>query len=446
MADNAIKMENNADKQRKKFSERDEEDVYTPISANEQLPWPSMLMSFVGTWVSLYSVAIGYSVGMQIDVGLGVLSCIVGYGIAGIIGAFVGEIGRRTRLASYVLATGPLGPYGMMLLALMMFTVIGFGSLGVQADAVGRSLVELVPSLTPARILVSGLICAFMMITSVYGIKLMTKFAWVSMPFFFVVTIVATIIAVDRAGGLSAALAIEHNQITFSKAVFLNAGAWGGFVMLMSDISRFLKKRSHVFTVIPIAFLIGSIPPICGVFLGGIVGTPLEKLFPALGIGVLGFFAIFGAGWATNDNNAYTAGLALSTAIYQIKKVRRSRVTFCVGVLGVLGAMTGIGQLGAFQWLANFHGSFNMGFIGVMIAHYYIVSKGKMVQTTGLAGLIAWLSIGLLCFFGFLPMPYVSATVLSFCLYLLLYYFMEKPLLGEHEVERFVPLRLSRTK
>jgi purine-cytosine permease-like protein len=423
---------------------RNEEDVYAPISDKERIPWPSMLMSFIGTWVSLYSVAIGYSIGMQLDVKLAILSCVVGYAIAGVIGALVGEIGRKTGLASYVLAQGPLSWFGMMLLTLMMFTVISFGSLGVQADTVGRSLGELVPSLTPYRVVISGLTCALMMVTSIVGMKLMTKFAWVSMPLFFIVTVIATIIAVNQCGGLGAALAIKHNEMTFSRAVFLNAGAWGGFIMLMSDISRFLRKRSEVFTVIPLAFIIGSIPPICGVLLGGIVGKPLEALFPALGIGVLGFIAIFGAGWATNDNNAYTAGLALSTALYQIKRVRRSRVTMVVGALGVIGAMTGIGQLRIFEWLANFHGSFNMAFVGVLLAHYYVVSKDRFVQTNGLAGLLSWLLIGILCYVGILPVPYITATVLTFILYLALYYGVEKPMFGEREVKRFVPYRLVR--
>lgn len=423
---------------------RDEEDVYTPISEKEKIPWPSMMMTFIGMWVSLYSVAIGYSIGMQLSVKLAILSCIVGYGIAGIIAGFVGEIGRRTGLASYVLAQGPLGWIGMMLLTLMMFTVLSFGSIGLQADAIGRAACELFANLTPYRLVVSGLICAVMMTSGIIGIKLMTKVSWVTMPFFFVVTVIATIIAVNQFGGFGAALAIENHQMTFSRAVFLNAGAWGGFVMLMADVSRFLKTKKETFTVIPIAFVVGSIPPICGVLLGATVQQPLEALFPALGIGALGFLAIFGAGWTTNDNNAYSAGLALSTALYQIKKVRRSRVTLLVGALGIMGAMTGIGQLGFFEWIAGFHGSFNMSFVGVLIAHYYVISKDRYVQANGLAGVVSWLLVGVLCFFEILPVPFISATIVSFILYLILFNYVEKPLFGQKEVERYVPYRLAR--
>ncbi|MGI9953076.1 hypothetical protein V3F56_11995 [Moorellaceae bacterium AZ2] len=422
----------------------EEEDVYTPIPENKRVHWASMLMVFVGMWVSLYSVGIGYSIGMQLSTAKAIWACILGYGLAGVVAAVVGEVGRRTGLPSYVLAKGPLNWYGQTLLALIMFTVIGFGSIGLQADAIGRSACELWPSLGSYRALVSGLICAVMMISAIRGIKSIAVVSWVTMPFFFIVTVIATIIAVKSYGGLSAALAIENNKMSFSHAVFLNAGAWGGFVMLMADVSRFLRSRKEALIVIPIAFLIGAVPPICGVLLGATVQRPLEALFPALGIGLLGFIAIFGAGWTTNDNNAYTAGLALATAIYPFKKVGRSKVTTVVAVLGVIGAITGLGNLGFFEWIAAFHGSYNMSFVGVLVAHFYIVSKDRVIQANGLSGVVAWLLVGTLCHMGLLPVPFITAIVLSFVLYLALYYLVEKPLFGERVVERFVPQTFSR--
>jgi purine-cytosine permease-like protein len=166
---------------------------------------------------------------------------------------------------------------------------------------------------------------------------------------------------------------------------------------------------------------------------------PLEALFPALGIGFIGLLSIIGIGWTTNDNNAYTAGLALTTALYPFKKLGRTKVTTFVAVLGVLGAVTGLGTLGFFQWIAAFHGSFNMSFVGVLVAHYYIVAKDKIVQTKGLSGIIAWLISGLLTYFGLLPLPFITAFILAFLIYLVLYYVVEKPIFGENVVERIAP-------
>jgi len=420
-----------------------DEDVYQPIPLEKRVPWPTMMMIYIGMWVSLYSVGIGYSIGQQLSVTPAIWSCIIGYGIAGIFAAFVGVIGVRKGLCSYVLAKGPLSWYGQSIIALLMFIIIGFGSLGLQSDAVGRSIGEVYPALGGSvRPIVSGLVCALMMLSAIKGIKWMGIVSWFTMPFFFVISIIAVFIAVSKyPGGFSAILAIENNQMTFSKAIFLNVGAWAGFVMLMADVSRFLKTERQALTVIPIAFVIGAIPPICGVLLGATIKLPMEAMFLSLGIGFIGLLSIIGIGWTTNDNNAYTAGLAATTAIYSFKRVGRTKVTIVVAVLGVIGAISGIGNLNFFQWIAAFHGSFNMSFVGVLLAHYFIVSKNGMIQTKGVAGIIAWLTTGLLTYFGLMPLPFFTTTALSFIMYLVLYYAIEKPMFGETVISKLEPVK-----
>ena len=209
----------------------------------------------------------------------------------------------------------------------------------------------------------------------------------------------------------------------------------------MPDMSRFLKKRSYVYTVLPIAFVIGSVPPICGVILGATIGQSLDTAFVSVGLGIIGLISIVGIGWTTNDNNAYTAGLALNTALYPFKKLPRRTVTIIVGIVGVIGAMTGIGNLGFITWISGFHGSFNMSFVGVLIAHYFVVSKenDKFVQTKGVAGIASWLIAGLLTYFDVLPFPVITNTALAFVLYLALYYGVEKKIWGEQVVDKIEP-------
>ena len=326
-----------------------------------------------------------------------------------------------------------------------MFVTIGLGSVGLQADTVARSISATFPSI-PYSPIMSGIVCAVMMVSAVIGMKAMGAVSWVTMPLFFIVSIVATVMAVNNFGGMGAVMAIENTGYTFSEVVFLNAGAWAGFVMLMPDVSRFLKKRKYVYTVIPIAFLIGSIPPVCGVILGAALGQSMDTVFVSLGLGVIGLISIVGIGWTTNDNNAYTAGLALTTALYPIKRLSRSTVTLIVGIIGVIGSMCGIGNLSFITWISGFHGSFNMSFVGVLIAHFFVVSKenDKFVQTKGLAGILAWLISGLLTYFGVLPIPVITNTLLAFCLYLILYYGVEKRIWGETVVEKIVPPRIIR--
>ena len=105
-----------------------------------------------------------------------------------------------------------------------------------------------------------------------------------------------------------------------------------------------------------------------------------------------------------------------------------------VAALGVMGAITGIGRLSVFEWIAAFHGSYNMSFVGVLIAHYFVVEKSATVQTNGISGLVSWLLVGTLCHLRVLPVAFISATVFSFVLYLVLYYGIERPLFGEKVV------------
>lgn len=424
-----------------------DQDVYKPIEKSQRVSWPTMMMIFVGMWVSMYSVNIGMAVGQSMNVVPAIIATILGYLIAGIFAAFIGAIGQRTGLASYVLAKGPLGSAGQILIALLMFLTIGLGSVGLQADTVARSFAEAFPSISYGAIL-SGAICAIMMISAIIGVKAMGVISWITMPFFFVMAIVATILAVNSAGGWSSVMAIEHSGYTFSRAVFLNAGAWAGFVMLMPDVSRFLKTKKNVFTVIPIAFVIGSIPPVCGVILGAVLNTSLDAVFVMLGIGIIGFISVFGIGWTTNDNNAYTAGLALTTAVYPFKQISRRATTIIVAVLGVIGAMCGLGNLNFITWISSWHGSFNMSFVGVLIAHYFVVSKrdDQFVQTKGLAGIAAWLIAGTLTYLDLLPVPVITNAVLAFGLYLALYYGVEKHLWGENVVDRIAPPIIIRKK
>ena len=81
-----------------------EEDVYSPIKESERVNWPTMLMIFVGMWVSMYSVNIGMAVGQQMPIKSAILATVLGYAIAGVFAALIGDAGQRTGLASYVLA------------------------------------------------------------------------------------------------------------------------------------------------------------------------------------------------------------------------------------------------------------------------------------------------------------------------------------------------------
>ena len=150
--------------------------------------------------------------------------------------------------------------------------------------------------------------------------------------------------------------------------------------------------------------------------------------------------------WTTNDNNAYTAGIALSTALYPFKKLSRRTTTLIVAVLAICGAAFGLGSLGFISWIAVFQGSFNMSLIGVLLAHYFVIAReqtktGTFIQSNGFSGIIAWATAGLLTYNNLLPIPVITNTALSFVLYLLLHYLVERKIWGVKVVDHVDPPR-----
>ena len=406
-----------------------DQDVYKPIQASERMSIGNVFMIFVGLWVAMFSVNIGMSVGMSLSVGPAILATVLGYAISGVFGVFSGLIGQRSGLPSYVLFKLSIGSTGQILISFVMFLAVSVGSLGMQADIVGRAVCE--TFLIPYTPLISGVICAVMMVSAILGMKIMSIVSWIAMPFFYIIMLVATFLALHSyEGGFAAIMAIENTGMTFSEAVFLNAGAWAAGVMVISDLTRFIKKPSQVAVAVPLSFIVGAIPPLAGVLLGAALGVSLDAAFVRVGMGVIGLIGVFAIGWTTNDNNAYTAGLALNTALYPFKQLTRRTTTIIVAILAVLGACFGLGSLGFISFVATFQGSFNMSLVGVMIAHYFVVSRqatqeGKYLQTKGVAGIIAWLIPGFLTYFNLLPYAMVTNAVLAFVLYLILYYGIE---------------------
>lgn len=422
-----------------------EQDIYVPVKPSERMKAREVFMVFVGLWVAMFSVNIGMQVGQSLSVGLAILATLVGYAISGVFAIFTGLIGQKTGLPSYVSIKLCMGSFGQILISLIMFLAVSVGSLGMQADIVGRAIAATFSiNYTPV---ISGVVCAVMMISAVLGMKAMAKVSWVAMPFFFVIALIATCLAIKNySGGLSAILAIENNAMTFGEAVFLNAGAWAAGVMVIGDLTRFIDKPKNVLTTVPASFIVGAIPPILGVILGGVLGESLDAVFVKVGMGILGLIGVFAIGWTTNDNNAYTAGLALNTALYPLKRLSRRTTTIVVAILAILGACFGLGNLGFISFVAVFQGSFNMSLVGVMIAHYFVVSKeanakGTYVQTKGVAGLIAWFVSGMLTYNNLLPVPIITNTLLAFVLYLILYYAIEKRFWGNNEVTKVEPPR-----
>ena len=66
--------------------------------------------------------------------------------------------------------------------------------------------------------------------------------------------------------------------------VYKRQGAWAAGAMVIPDLTRFIKTPKAVAISVPASFLVGAIPPICGVILGATLGESLDAVLSLIHI------------------------------------------------------------------------------------------------------------------------------------------------------------------
>ena len=311
----------------------DIEDVFQHVPPTMRLHWVSMFWIFVGMWTALFSIAGGYTIGLNTATTIAIVACFAGYMFDSVIAILVGEVGRREGLATYPLARRPMGKVGQKMFGALVF-FLATVAYGLQADIVGRVITTTLlgiplgsPNFEITRAIIST-ICGVVFLTSAYmGIKHIGLVSWITMPLFFGISVAAVWLAVSQVpGGLGAVLGRQvPGGMGFFDAMLMAAGMWAGFTACISDVSRFLKSKRDTVVSLPFAYFVGAIPPVMGALLAATIQVPYEEIFVKFGLAfaVLGVIAWVGAAWTTDDNNAYTAGLALATTLHPVIKLLR---------------------------------------------------------------------------------------------------------------------------
>ena len=93
------------------------------------------------------------------------------------------------------------------------------------------------------------------------------------------------------------------------------------------------------------------------------------------GLPLIGLIALILATWTTNVSNAYSGGLSLSVLLGQDEK--KSQVTTAIaGIVGTLLAAVGI--LNSIQGFLSLLSAIVPALMGVLIADYWVIGKGKI--------------------------------------------------------------------
>jgi cytosine permease len=352
-----------------------------PVPQEKRKHWLSIAVVWIGVAIVMSALLRGMIVGM----GLGrlsrvILAFLLGEVILIIMMALSGYIGARTGLSTPLIARTAFGNIGSAIISLSIaLSLIGW--FGVQANLFARTILAYVKIDIPLAPLAfcGGLL---MMTTAVIGFRGLKFLSWVAVPIMlviFITTVFKLNIPLLPPHKLIA-LAKAHNPnpypISIGSAATIVAGGFIVGAVTSSDVARYARsKLKDIFYAATFAMSASALLHFVGAILTMKTGKYHEMLpeliiSPAYaGLGLLGFIALLLAQWTTNDNNLYSAVLALNNII----RWEKWKLTIIVGLLSSLLAAIGIlERLELFLVLLT-AGIGPIG--GIIVADYYILGR-----------------------------------------------------------------------
>lgn len=394
------------------------------IKAEERQSWGSITMVWIGSIICVPALMIGGMLGGGLSLSMCALSILVGYALVCLFMCFLGMHACDTGLPTAVMAAGSLGEKAAKYIISTILAISCIGWFGIQAAVCGASFSSMVGDMTGLAIpvwlssVVWGII---MLLTACFrfsGLKWLNKIA---VPLLGIVLAYSLIYNFVVGNGVALVGYTPSAPMSFVGGVSMTVGSFVVAAAISGDYCRFAKNRkdvikSSIVGVLPaglVVLMLGAILAIC-------TGSyDISVFLSAAGLPLIGLIALILATWTTNVSNAYSGGLSLSILLGQDEK--KSQLTTAIaGIVGTVLAAVGI--LNSIQGFLSFLSAIVPALVGVLIADYWIIGKGKvenfeMREGFYAPGLIAFIVGALVaCMTGgtFAAIPFLSFLNLPF--------------------------------
>jgi len=337
--------------EKKEISSIVEDYALRPVPESERKGWLSTFIVWVCYNVVIGDMATGIALGANMDFKSALLALTIGDIILLIVMSLTAYVGARTGLGSmplFRLTTGKLGTYVASLI--IAFTSVGW--FAVQLGFFGQIWAQFLPLSVPVLAGIGGLLMMTSAIIGYEGLEMISKISVIPL---FIFIFGGFIVALGQVGVDTLVTYTPQGTQIGSLAVGISTvfGSWAVGSALMPDVSRYAKADlKKIILVWGAALFIGHyILPISGIAFALIKGTwdfGEISLFvgkAALGSGLVGALIISLAQWTTNDNNLYSASLALTNILEKDKW----KVSLALGIIGTIA-----GYSGAVNYFVNF--------------------------------------------------------------------------------------------
>lgn len=355
------------------------------VKAEQRQSWTSIAMVWAGGMICVPCLMIG---GVLTSGGLSmleiILSILIGYGLICAYMIFIGMQACDTGLPVSVMAEGALGKQGARYIISTILAIACVGWFGIQSATCGSAFASMISGMmgqtatSNAMVIVCTIVWGvIMLITACAGFKGLKWLNYVAVPLLVIVClygIIAGIVAHDGGSAIVNYAPAQSSGLVFGISMTVASFALGG--VISADYCRYAKNRGDVVK----SSIVGVIPAGLFMLLTGAIMSIVTGLYDIsailanLGVPFLGLVALVLATWTTNVTNAYSGGLALSNLL----GFDESKFKITTGIAGAIGTLlAAFGLLNAFQGFLSLMSGLIPSLAGVIIAHYWIICKGK---------------------------------------------------------------------
>lgn len=347
------------------------------VPSNRRKSLTQMIVVQIGWNISVSSFLVGGVVGGGTSFGEGMAAIVVGNLVLVAVAALIGLIGHRTGLSSYLTARVVFGRQGAVVVSLLL-GVVAMGFIGVLMDTWSGAVHKLIPAVPPwAFILVFG---AAITTTAIFGFKGMAKFSAIAVPIEIAIALVA-LFKIGASGGGFAEVVTQQPvvPIGFAAAVGAVISTWITGAALVGDVTRFAIRGRDVIISCFAGFIVGAgiFETIATVSAMSVGNSNFVLVMQGLGLLAPAAVMLVLALWNTADNNLYSASLAFTNASNTLNvRIGKPVWTLVAIVIAVLVAFAGLAA--QFLVFLNIIALIAPPFAGVIIAHFWILTRGSM--------------------------------------------------------------------
>lgn len=384
----------NAEKKRSNI----ETTTLSPVPMEERKSWMNVALIQAGIMICVPSLLLGSMLVQSMSLAGAITAGVIGYLIVIVLFCLMGIIGSDLGVPTCMTSVGGFGRSGARIFVSLITFISMIGWFAVQTGVCGNAFSNFfaesfgvnIPPI--ASMILWGIV---MLITAVYGINALGWLNKIAIPALFIITLIGCWLSLKQYG--TDKLFVENTEITMSMAdgVLLTVSFMTAGCLAASDVTRYQRTRRDTILSSSIGvFPAGVIMVILGAVMTKVANQyDITQVFCDVGIPVLAMLVLIAATWTTNTANAYSGGIN-AVLMLNLKDDKRAIATVISGVLGTICAAFGLAD--HFEAFLTILGEIMLPMMGVIIADYWIVNRGKperYLYREGFnwVGIVAWI-------------------------------------------------------